>query len=207
MTPTRSRPGAPPDPIGAPPAGPGTGPGAKGALLLVAAVLLGVLLLKAFDTGIGSVSTKVSTATTQAVGATTSTTRRVGTTVPGATTTTTVKPRAHGEVRVVVANGSGARGLAGTTTTELKKLGYNTLGATDTTQAIDKTQVQFAEGYEAEAREVAQVLSLPLTTVQRLNSPPVAQADLGDAKVVVLLGADVNSTTTSQSTTSTTRRL
>jgi hypothetical protein len=207
VTAARPRPGVP----GEPPAGPGggqaAGPGAKGALLLVAAVVLGVLVLKAFDTGIGAGDARVSSGTTKPVA--TSTTRRAGASVPVASTSTTLKARAHGEVRVVVANGAGVRGLGGRTTDALKSLGYNTLAATDTTQSLDKTQVQFADGFEAEAREVAQVLSLPLTSVQRLNSPPVAAADLGDAKVVVLLGADVSTTTTgasASSTTSTTRR-
>jgi hypothetical protein len=205
VTPTRERPGFPGDPTGGPGPAQAAGPGAKGALLLAAAVVLGIVLLQAFDTGIGAGGARVSTGTSKPV--TTSTTRRGASSVPGAVTTTTVKARAHGEVRVVVANGAGIRGLGGRTTDALKSLGYNTLAATDTSQPLDKTQVQFADGYEAEAREVAQVLSLPLTSVQRLNSPPVAPADLGDAKVVVLLGADVStSTTSSSSTTSTTRR-
>jgi hypothetical protein len=205
VTPTRQRPGFPGEPVTGPGPGPAVGPGAKGALLLAAAVVLGIVLLQAFDTGIGSGGARVSTDTTKPVS--TSTTRRTGSSVPASATTTTVKARAHGEVRVVVANGAGIRGLGGRTTDALKSLGYNTLGATDTSQPLDKTQVQFADGFEAEAREVAQVLSLPLTSVQRLNSPPVAPADLGDAKVVVLLGADVStSSTSSSSTTSTTRR-
>jgi len=190
------------------PAGPGgaqgTNAGARGALLLGVAVILGIVLLQKFDTH--SVGTSGSVSSTTVPTRETTTTRRVGlTTVP--VTATTVKVRPKGEVRVLVANGAGVRGLGGATTTALKNLGYNTLTATDTTGPVDKTAVQFADGYEAEAREVAASLSLPGTVVTKLSSPPVAASDLDDAKVLVILGADVASTTTTTpATTSTTRR-
>jgi hypothetical protein len=89
--------------------------------------------------------------------------------------------------------------LGATTTNALKNLGYTTLTPTDATVNVDKTSIQFAEGYDAEARELAQSLSLPATVAVKLASPPVAAADIGDAKVIVILGAD--STTTSSSST------
>ncbi|MDP1806436.1 MAG: hypothetical protein Q8K72_14775, partial [Acidimicrobiales bacterium] len=59
----------------------------------------------------------------------------------------------------------------------------------------------------AEARELAGVLSLPATVATRLASPPVAAADIADAKLLVILGTDVSTTTAPAApTTSTTRR-
>jgi hypothetical protein len=187
--------------------GPAGNAGARGALLLAVAVILGIVLLQQFDSGIdtgGQVATNTSTPDG------TSTTRRVGLTTAPAVTSTTAALRPKADVKVLVANGSGLRGLAGTTSNALKGLGWATLAPTDATGAVDKTTVQFADGYEAEAREVAANLTLPATVVVRATSPPVAAADIGDAKVVVVLGTDVTSSTSSTAagatTTSTTIR-
>jgi hypothetical protein len=177
--------------------------GARGALLLAVAVVLGIVLLQQFDTGIDT-GGQVSTATSIVE---TTTTRRPGLTTVPVQTSTTVKTRAKADVKVLVANGAGVRGLGADRTSVLKNLGYTTLTPTDATANVDKTSIQFAEGYEAEAREVAQGLGLPATVVTKLSSPPVAAADIGDAKVIVILGADVSTSTTSaaRATTSTTR--
>jgi hypothetical protein len=75
---------------------------------------------------------------------------------------------------------------------------------------VDKTSIQFAEGYEADARELAGIIGQPTTVVTRLASPPVAAADLDDAKIVVVLGVDVanapSTTAPAGGTTTTTRR-
>jgi len=163
-------------------------------MLLAVAVILGIVLLQKFDTGIdtGRVITKTTVEST-------STTRRVTlTTVGAASTTTTARARAKGDVKVVVANGAGIGGVGARNTAILKTAGYATLSPADATASVDKTSIQFADGYEAEAREVAQALSQPTTVVARLSpSPPVAAADIGDAKVVVILGADYTATATS----------
>lgn len=200
------------------PGGTGSNAGARGALLLGVAVILGIVLLQQFDSDIDTGGGSV--AATSIPDDTTTTTRRVGLTSLPQATPTTARVRAKADVKVLVANGAGERGLAGATATALKGAGYVTVTPTDATTGVDKTGVQFAEGYEAEAREVAATLSLPVTVVTRLSAPPVAAADIGDANVIVILGVDVvtNRTTTttttaaaggaatSTSTTSTTRR-
>ena len=185
---------------------PGGNAGARGAILLAVALILGIVLLQQFDSGIDT-GAQVSTDTSVASDETT-TTRRVGLTTAPSITSTTIGVRPKGEVRVLVANGSGLRGLAGNTSNALKGLGYATLSPVDATGQVDKTSVQFADGWEAEAREVAAALNQPATVVVRATSPPVAAADLGDAKVVVVLGADLATTTTAPgaTTTSTTIR-
>ena len=191
------------------PNGPGGNAGARGALLLAVAVILGIVLLQQFDSGIdtgGQVTTDTSVVDEEEP----TTTRRVGLTTVPAQPTTTARTRPKTEVQVLVANGAGVRGLGAATTAELRRLGWPTLTPTDATGSVEKTGIQFAEGYEAEAREVAVALSLPATVVTRLASPPVAAADIGEAKVIVILGLDVTNTTTTAaggaSTTSTTRR-
>jgi hypothetical protein len=185
--------------------GAGANAGARGALLLAVAVILGIVLLQKVDNGSGA-GTQVAAATS--VPQETSTTRKPGLTTVPLVTTTTLKARAKVDVKVLVANGAGVKGLGAATTNALKNLGYTTLTPTDATVNVDKTSIQFAEGYDAEAREVAVSLSLPPTVATKLASPPVAAADIGDAKVIVILGADSTTTTTSatvRATTTTTR--
>ena len=208
MSQRRGIPGRPPRaPAGA--GGPGGSAGARGALLLAVAVILGIVLLQQFDTPdipSGQVSaTSIPDETDE-----TSTTRRVGLTTVAQVTTTTPRARPKAEVKVLVANGAGVRGLGASTTNSLKERGYTNIAApTDATTGVEKTAIQFVEGYEAEARELAGVLSLPGTVVTRLASPPVAAADIADAKLLVILGTDVSSATSTApagATTSTTRR-
>lgn len=174
------------------PGGPAGNAGARGALLLAVAVILGIVLLQQFDSGNGT-GDQVAAGTDTSVPSddeATTTTRRVGLTTVPATSSTTAPARAKGDVRVLVANGSGIRGLATNTSTALRNLGWATLTPADATGPVEKTAIQWAEGYEAEAREIAANLRLPATVVTRLASPPVAAADLGDAKVIVVLGQD-----------------
>lgn len=197
---------------GRPPRQPAGGPGnagARGGLLLAVAVILGIVLLQQFDTP-DVPSGQVSATSVPDDDDETSTTRRVGlTTVPQATTTT-ARARPKAEVKVLVANGAGVRGLGASTTNSLRDRGYtNTATPTDTTTSpIEKTAIQYVEGYEADARELAGVLSLPATVITRLASPPVAAADIGDAKLIVILGTDVSTVTTAPAAgaTTTTRR-
>jgi hypothetical protein len=181
--------------------------GARGALLLAVAVILGIVLLQQFDTP--DIPSGQVSATSIPDDDVTTTTGRVGLTTVPQSATTVARARPKADVKVLVANGAGVRGLGAQTTTSLRTAGYtNAATPTDTTTTVERTGIQFAEGYEAEARELAGVLSLPATVVTRLASPPVAAADIGDAKLIVILGTDVtNATTTSApATTSTTRR-
>jgi hypothetical protein len=172
-------------------------------------VILGIVLLQKFDSGSVSTGAQISTATT--VSRATTTTRKVGLTTVPLATTTTVKAHAKADVKVVAANGAGVKGLGGTTTNILKNAGYATLAATDATAQVDKTSIQFADGYDADAREIAQLLNLPATVVVKIASPPVAAADIAGAQVIVILGVDFpaagSSTTAPGATTTTTRKL
>ncbi len=175
-------------------AGPSTTAGARGALLLAIAVVLGIVLLNSFDRVPSGDSVDVgailddTTSTTDAGGA--------NTTVAPVPTTTRAT-RAPGDVTVLVANGTDIRGLAGATAAALKAIGYNTLSPTDTNSPVEVTKVQFSAGFEAEARAVATSLQLPATAVEAAtpaNAPPVD--DTLGANVVVLVGADVSRATT-----------
>ena len=189
------------------PSGAGASTGARGAVLLAIAVVLGIVLLNAFDRVPSSVDVD------SIDGLSTSTTKAAGPAVTAApvVTSTTRPARAPGDVTVLVANGTDVRGLAGLTANALKGIGYNTLSPSDTSRAVDVTKVQFSPGYDVEARAVAATLGVAPTAVEAAspgNAPPVA--DTLGANLVVILGADIPRTTTTAaggaSTTSTTRR-
>ena len=164
--------------------------GAKGAILLVVAAILGIVLLQAFDTDDGG-SGLVAVNTTVATG-----NGSTDPTLPPAQTTPTAPAgRAASEVIVLVSNGTGIKGLGSQTADALRVVGYNTLTAVDATKTLGTSTVQYAEGYEAEGRAIGLVLGLPPAAVLALNSPSVS--DTQGAHVIVLLGADPNRTTTS----------
>jgi hypothetical protein len=177
--------------------GSGNSAGARGAILLAVAAVLGIVLLQAFDTdfdGGSGAGVDVGDTTIPDNGANGST----GSTIPTGPTDTTAPGRTPSDVSVLVANGADIRGLGSKTAETLQGLGYNTLTAVDATKALDATQVQYAEGYQAEARAIALTLGLASTAVVALNSPAVP--DTQGANVIVLLGADAAATSTSTST-------
>lgn len=177
--------------------------GARGALLLAIAVVLGVVLLNSFDrvptTDVDAILEDLDDTTTTVADGSAGTAPAATSTIPPA--------RAPGDVSVLVANGTDIRGLAGATATALRGIGYNTLSPTDTSQPVDATKVLFSAGYEAEARTVATSLQLPPTAVEGVNpaSPPPIADTLG-ANVIVLLGGDVSRSTTTAGATTTTGR-
>jgi len=207
MSQRRGIPGRPPRQPAGGAGGPAGSAGARGALLLAVAVILGIVLLQQFDTPSVPSGQVSATSIPDDDDEITSTTRPVGLTTVPQTTTTAGRARPKAEVRVLVANGAGVRGLGASTTNSLRERGYTNIATpTDATTGVERTAIQYAEGYEAEARELAGVLSLPATVITRLASPPVAAADIGDAKLLVILGTDVSTATTAPGATTTTRR-
>ncbi len=179
---------------GRPPSGSNSA-GARGAILLVVAAVLGIVLLQAFDTdfdGGSGVGVDAGDTTIPDNGPS-------GVTQPTAPSNTTLPARAPADVTVLVANGTGIRGLGSQNADTLKALGYNTLDAVDATKALDASTVQYAAGYQAEAQAIALTLGLQPSAVQPLNSPAVPDAQ--GASVIVLLGADVARTASTTSTT------
>lgn len=183
------------------------GTAVRGAVLLAIAVVLGIVLLQSADDNDafepvtagrdGGSGNETATATTRAPDA----------------TTTTLPVRAAGEVKVLTANGTGVRGLAGQYKDRLRAAGYNALAPTDASKKPHTTStVFFTAGYEGDARAVAELLEI--ATVAPLPTPPPV-ASLQAANIVVVVGNDkapASSTTTTAArrgspatTTSTTR--
>ncbi len=115
-----------------------------------------------------------------------------------ATTTLTTAPaladtaRPAGDVEVVVLNATDRKGIAGQGTELLGAAGYATVPAGNATNAVGSV-IYYLEGYRADAIAVSQVFTDGLEgLVQPYDptSPPAAAEDIGDAKVIVVLGVD-----------------
>ncbi|MGH9111557.1 MAG: LytR C-terminal domain-containing protein [Acidimicrobiales bacterium] len=165
---------------------------ARGMVLIAAAVVLGLFLLRAIDDSSTPVSSGdlAETAGTAGAGADTTAPPAEG---EGSTTTET-PARPPAEVTVRVANASGVQGAAGAKTEQLAGGGYQTVGETNGPQGqrIEATQVLFTKGFDREAVAVAEALGLPAENAAALPAqPPV---DLGGAQILVLLGTDIAQT-------------
>ncbi len=155
----------------------------RGVALIVVAVILGVILLRAtdgpdpFSAGTGPTGSD-DTATTS----TPTTEDRNTTTSPP----TTLDPST---ITVLVANGAGVSGLAGDLTEVVAEAGFETVAPIDADEDVETSTVYFTPGFEEAATAVASVFD-PVPEVAALPDPqPVA--DLAGANVVVVAGTDL----------------
>lgn len=170
---------------------------ARGILVLVAAVVVGFLLL--LNTGGSGADPDNDAAPEPTVdvdlGDPDDETDDTTPDEPDATTTTSEPESgalAPGEISVVVLNGGGIAGAAGSTTQTLADAGYQMGEAGNAAESpnVEVTVVYFAEGFEAEATAVASVMGKPADVVEAMpETSPGPGADV--ANVVVVLGSDV----------------
>jgi hypothetical protein len=118
---------------------------------------------------------------------TTSTTQPRSTTSTTAKSTSTTVPKS--QVSVQVANGTTTSGLAGTYTTKLQLLGWNTLprvnGPAETT-----TVIYYHPAFLWAAQEIATEIGVPATAARPLGTATPVPGATGD-DIVVILGPDV----------------
>ncbi len=156
---------------------------AIGIALIAAAVIIGVVLLaKGFSQEGSLVSTDAAETDTS-----TSTTAPTGGAVEESPTTVAPAARPPAQVSVLVANGSGATGVAGTNADKLETAGYTNVETTNAPSTA-KTTVYYTAGAQADAEAVARALGLDAAVVAAMPStPPV---DLAGATVLVIVGTD-----------------
>lgn len=171
---------------------------ARGVMVIAAAVIVGILLMGRglSDTSIESAAAEQSQEdNTPGTGEESSTTTTSTTEAPTTTETTSAEPqlRDPSQVAVLVLNAAeGKPGIAGRTNDVLKPLGYLTLKPENAT--VDQpTAFLFAEGFAAEAAEVAKAFGLdPTTFVKPLDPENPPYKDIQGAKVIVIVGNDGN---------------
>lgn len=163
---------------------------ARGIALIVAAVLLGVILLNATDapeplTVSSDESPEVTTEAPSGGNPTTTVVAPVG-----SDTTGPAAARPPAEVTVLVANGAQVQGAASKLSTQIAGGGF-TMTSPANAAPVPTSSVYFAEGYEADARAVAALLT-PAPPVALMPSPPPVD-DLRGAQVVVVQGPELAS--------------
>jgi hypothetical protein len=173
-----------------PPPRPAVNTAARGAIVVVVAVLLGIWILTKIDSGaaVDAGSTGTSAATTVPTTVATSATAPPTTAVDKASFT------------VLVANASGTSGAAKRKGDAMKADGYQLAEPITNQTKADTTTIFYLSGYEAAAQNVAAYLNI--SDIQPMPTP--APVDLGQAQVLVNLGRDIASEAASQVTTTTT---
>jgi hypothetical protein len=172
------------------PAEPSVNP-ARGAALVVIAVLIGLFLLReGLDTSeaVTSSSSDKGSDSSESSDSSDSTDEGEG------TTTTTIATRAPADVPTIVLNDSGIAGAAGGYSDALAAAGYNMTnpdGANaDAEGDATATVIYFAPGFEAEAAAVGAVIGVPATVVP-VELPTTPPGPIAGASVVVVLGTDL----------------
>lgn len=171
---------------------------ARGLIVLAVALVVGFLLLWSWGP-----DTSSSDASSNGVGspATTAPLDSGATTTEATTTTTAGSSRAPSEVSVIVLNGSGQTGAAGTNSTTVGESGYTMLTPGNAPAGTDTTIVYYADGYQEDAIAVAGILGKGTDAVKPLTDASLGGAE-GDADVVVVLGSDIPPVSATTTTTS-----
>jgi hypothetical protein len=168
---------------------------ARGAALVVVAVLLGLVLLR---NGIDTSEVVTPTRDASEEGTDEGTDGGdEGTdegTDEGEETPTTAAVRPPAEVSVIVLNGTSIAGTAGKYSDAIASAGYQMIEPGNATSQTPTTLVFYTEGFEAEAVAVATAAGVPATVSPApLTDPP--PGEVGAANVVVVIGTDIASLT------------
>jgi hypothetical protein len=160
---------------------------ARGAVLVVVAVLVGLLLLRN-----GLDTSEVVTSTRDDSSADDSGDEAVDDEGTDDTDPTeeTVPAKTPAEVSVIVFNASSTNGAGGKYTTALDTAGYMTLEPATAEVKVPTSQVLFTPGFDREAAAVAAAIGAPALAPAPLD-PAAPPGDVGAANVVVVLGADL----------------
>ena len=159
---------------------------ARGIALIVAADILGVVLLRATDGT--DLDTAAGDDTEDDGGSTIDEGPDSSVDLP-TTDTTLAPPRDPAEVTVLVANGAGIGGLAGRIAETLNGANYVTAEPTNTRAPANESVIFYTPGYEADAAAIAALLS-PVPRTEALPDPPPVES-IGTANVLVVAAADL----------------
>jgi hypothetical protein len=170
---------------------------ARGAALVVVAVLIGLFLLR------HGLDTSTTVAPSTATGGTTTGGTTTGGTTTGGTTNTTAATSARppAQVPTIVLNGSGVKGAAKKYSDALAAATYHLTNPTggNATANVLATQVLYAAGFQKEAAAVATAIGAPQTAVAPLGT--TLPGNTSGASVVVVLGPDLGNKTPTTATT------
>jgi hypothetical protein len=170
----------------------------------VGAIVVGIFLM--VKGGGGSAATPAG----DQIAATTTTTSPPAGSAPTSTVSSATLPPA--QVKIVAANGSSVKGLAGKTKTQLAAAGYTNVVATDTNTGsapVTSSLIYYIPGAEADAKAVARAAGFSADRVAQLPAATtqVPVSGIAGARVVMLLGPDSPAAGTPASTTTVPRQV
>ena len=171
---------------------------ARGAILVVGAIVVGLVLLRHGLDTTTSVSSSPTHSRATTGGATTG-----GATTGGVTTSTTAtagSTRPPAQVPTIVLNGSGVKGAAKKYSDALATLAYDLTSPAggNATANVAATQVLYGPGFAKEAAAVAAAIGAPASSVAPLGTP--LPGSTNGASVIVVIGPDLGNKTPSNST-------
>ncbi|MCI3949263.1 MAG: LytR cell envelope-related transcriptional attenuator [Acidimicrobiales bacterium] len=182
---------------GDPPQGPATSrmgaTSARGIALLVGAVVLGIVLLRATeppsslaDASEGPVQEGTTTAPS-----TTEEPPDDESTTSSSSSTTTEEPAEEDAALVLVANAANQAGVAGRLSGILETADFTVADPANATVDVSTSTVYFAPGFEAAAADVADLFDPHPAVAAMPDPPPVAAGDLSGANVILVAGPDL----------------
>ncbi|HLX87447.1 MAG TPA: LytR C-terminal domain-containing protein [Acidimicrobiales bacterium] len=173
----------------------------RGWVLVIAAVVLGALLMPSATRAAvapagssasgGSGTSPTTSPSTPGSGPSTTVRSSTTTTRPTSTVATNIPPST---IHVLVANGTNTNGAAASVAAFLTGKGFPTLKPSNALTTVSATQVYPVGGAVSAATEVAQALGLSAASVEPNSMPVPVSSDAG-ATVVVVVGPDVLSRT------------
>ena len=167
----------------------------RAAVLIAAGIVVGIALVSKSHTLELTSSTTTSSTTPSAASSSSTTTNGQGSTTTSTSTPAAAKPAR--QVKVVVANGTTVSGAATRIGTELSTEGYTNETPVDTTSPQTASATYYAPGFESNAAAIATFLQLKKSPLPMPGSLPVAST--AGADVLVIIGPDLASSTTSTS--------
>jgi hypothetical protein len=164
---------------------------ARGIALLVGAVLLGIVLLKATDPPDSLADASESTVPPVTTTSTTVTSTTEEAADEESTTTTEEPAQEEGGALVLVANAANQSGVAGRLSQTLEQADFVVVAPANATVDVSTSTVYFAPGFEEAAADVAELFDPHPATAPLPETPPVAAGDLAGANVILLAGPDL----------------
>ncbi len=166
-------------------AGVGGSTAVRGGVLVVGAIVVGIFLMVKGGGGTAAAPPG------DQIGTTTTSTPAATTTPSSSTPSATLAPA---QVKIIAANGSTVKGLAGKTKTQLAAAGYTNVTATDTTPGsspVTTSVIYFVAGAEADAKAVARAAGFSADRVTQLpTGAQIPVASVAGARVIMILGPD-----------------
>jgi hypothetical protein len=164
---------------------------ARGIALLVGAVILGIVLLKATDPPDSLADASESTVPELTTTSTTVTSTTEDADDEESTSTTEEAAEEEGGALVLVANAANQAGVAGRLSGTLEEADFVVAPPANATVDVSTSVVYFAPGFEEAAGDVAELFDPHPATAPLPDTPPVAAGDLAGANVILVVGPDL----------------